>query len=95
MKTEIANIEADSFDTVPTNANDLIKGSILKFKDGFYFLGDSTEPLNGREVVPLDVAVAWVKWNDGRPEHRLTQRGSYHPERDELPDLDKAQWPNR
>src|SRR5262245_42298642 len=83
----------DGWDAVPERGNDLIRGKILKFKDGLYFLGGLAEPLNGTAVAVLDVAVAWVKWVDGKPEHRITRPGQRHPNRDELGDNDQDLWP--
>jgi hypothetical protein len=71
-----------------------IVGRILKFTDG-QFIVDKTEKLPAdTTLVAVGVVTAWVHWVDNKPvEHLVTQDGQYHPEREELADLDQDQWP--
>jgi hypothetical protein len=84
----------DGFSVEERNpSNSLIIGRILKFKDGGYTVDKTYFPNGGRYVV-RDVLFVWVHWVDGKPvEHRITNPGDVHPERDELPDQDQDQWP--
>jgi hypothetical protein len=94
MSSNLPVTAGDGWDAVPVQSSDLIRGKILRFTtEGFYFLGNSTEPLNGTIANVIDVAVAWVTWVDGKPEHRITLPGQHHPDRGELPEFDKDNWP--
>jgi hypothetical protein len=71
----------------------------LLFKKGKYFVGEN-EVLLGHEYVAfaLDWTRGWVKWADGNivnAEHMGRVADGYvPPERDELGDTDKSQWPD-
>jgi hypothetical protein len=71
----------------------------LLFKKGKFYIGEDQIAL-GREYVafPLDWARGWVKWEDGRivdAQHMGRVADGYVlPERDELGDNDKSQWPD-
>src|SRR5262249_60136629 len=56
--------------------------------------GKEPEPVKrGTQLVAIGTAAAWVKWKDGKPaETRLREPGTKMPDREELGDLDKAQW---
>jgi hypothetical protein len=79
---------------VPENAEGrYIVGRMIKFADGA-FIVDKTEALPADiELVALNVITCWVHWQDGEPiDHRVTQLGQRHPDRDELPDQDESLW---
>jgi hypothetical protein len=84
---------SDDWDTVPSeNSNSLIRGKIVKFRER-EFVVDKQCVINGASFVVEGVAVVWVKWTGGKPvEHRITQSGQRHPNRDELPDQDEELW---
>jgi hypothetical protein len=82
---------ADGFDTVPDESRGVIRGEIVRYLDGHYVIG-KTEPADGRELVVTGVTTAWVKWRGKEGKHRITEPGQYHPERDELGDLDQSNW---
>ncbi len=82
---------ADGF-AVAERSGGLIIGKLLKFINGHY-VADKTEPVAlGTELVALNVVTCWTKWQDGKPDHRITHPGQCHPERDELPDRDETAW---
>ena len=73
----------------------LIRGSLLKFTDWKWSIGKerAVEVKEGRRLIAVATAAAWVKWQGGKPvEYRLREPGGRMPERDELGDNDKAQW---
>jgi hypothetical protein len=97
MKNDVVNTNAqydDGFDVAEPVTGGLVKGSLLKFKDDAFLI-------NGSDHLPDDVTnftvvgmlTMWVRWQDEKPTHRITQRGEVHPRRDELPDQDPAAWP--
>jgi hypothetical protein len=83
----------DGFGVQERPGNNFIIGAMMKFDDGA-FIVSKTEPLPlGTVLVALDITTAWVKWWDSLPaEHRITQSGQFHPEREDLGDLDRTQW---
>jgi hypothetical protein len=94
MSNDLANA-GDGFG-VPENSgkNQYIVGKMIKFVDGTYIV-DKTETLPAdTELVAIGVVTAWVHWVDGKPvEHRVTHYGEVHPDREDLPDQDEAEWP--
>src|SRR4030081_2206858 len=93
--TEITTTDADGFAVKENSSSNLISGKIVKFNDG-RFTADKTEPLPpNTTLAAVNAVTAWVHWgDDGRPvEHRITQPGQRHPEREELPDQDQSLWP--
>jgi hypothetical protein len=75
----------------------LIKGIILKFKDGIY-TANKTEVIeqapNGPFFVVVRIVTAWVHWENGKPiSHKITQTGELHPYREDFGDLDQTEWP--
>lgn len=91
---DIAIIKDDGFSVAEKSSETLISGKMLKFNDGRYTV-DKTELLPPNTVLAAVGSVTvWVHWVDGKPaEHRITQSGQQHPEREELPDLDESAWP--
>lgn len=70
-----------------------IIGRLMKYKDGLYYVDGNQHQSGGRYVV-RGLVVAWVKWQDGKPvDHKVTPTGGYHPDREELGDLDQSLWP--
>ncbi len=72
----------------------IIRGTLLKFSDRTWSTGKEGTPVpEGRQLVALSTAAAWVKWADGKPvEYRMRLAGRSLPEREELGDLDRKQW---
>lgn len=90
-------VHNDGWAAVPDNVGGMIKGTMLKFKDGFYF-ADKTlmlpEDQTALHLAAVDVVTCWVHWQDKLPaETRITQPGQPHPQRDELGDTDQSKWP--
>jgi hypothetical protein len=87
----VTTTDGDGFDVAEPRTG-FITGSLLKFIDRDYF-ADKTEKLpEGTTLVVTGVVTAWVKWEDGKPEHRITHAGQAHPDRDDLPDQDESLW---
>jgi hypothetical protein len=91
--SEIIATADDGF-SVREKTTGTIIGKMIKFLDGRYIV-DKTETLPAdTTLVALGVVTVWVNWVDGKPiDHRVTQPGQQHPERDELPDQDVSLWP--
>jgi hypothetical protein len=82
----------DGWDTNLPETGGLLHGKTVKFRDGKYF-ADKTADITGKILVAADIVACWVRWWDGKPtEHKITEPGQLHPERDELGDDDEAQW---
>jgi len=91
MSNDLVPTDGDGFDVAEPRTG-FITGSLLKFIDRDYF-ADKVEKLpENTTLVVTGVVTAWVKWEDGKPEHRVTHAGQVHPDRDDLPDLDKSLW---
>jgi len=89
------NTNIDGWNDVAAEANArVLRGTLLKFADWNWTRGKETEPVKrGTQLVAIGTAAAWVKWKDGKPaETRLREPGTKMPEREELGDLDQAQW---
>jgi hypothetical protein len=84
----------DGWATVPTSSSSLIRGARIRFADGHFYLGGSSEPLPpDLELVVMGAVTLWQSWRKGKPgEQRVTQPGQQHPDRAELPDQDQTQW---
>jgi hypothetical protein len=91
MDQQNAGPVGDGFDEVPREGTGIIQGDILQYLDGHYVIG-KTEPADGREFAVMGVMTLWTKWVANQAEHRITEPGHYHPERDELGDLDQTKW---
>ena len=89
-----SNNEADGFSVAERSGNNLIVGKMLKFTIDSKYKIDKADILpDNTTLVAVDVTTAWVKWQNDKPiEHRITQPGQGHPDRDDLPDQDKATW---
>jgi hypothetical protein len=91
MSQDLVPTDGDGFD-VPEPRTGFITGSLLKFIERD-FVADKTEHMpEGATLVVTGVVTAWVKWEDGKPEHRVTRAGQAHPQRDDLPDQDESLW---
>ena len=54
---------------------------------------EGTKVPEGRRLVAVGIAAAWVKWKGGKPvEYRMRVGRTPLPDRDELGDLDETQW---
>jgi hypothetical protein len=82
----------DGWDAVPTSDSGMIRGRLAKFTDGHYPINKSSEPADDRELAVFGVVTLWIKWVGNKPEHRVTQPGQRHPDRDEMGDLDQELW---
>ena len=94
LKVTTSNNEADGFSVAEKSGNNLIVGKMLKFTIDGKYKADKADILpDNTTLVAIDVTTAWVKWEDCKPvEHRITQPGRVHPDRDDLPDQDKTTW---
>jgi hypothetical protein len=91
MSNDLVTTDGDGFDVAEPRTG-FITGSLLKFIDRDYF-ADKTEKLpESTTLVATGTVTAWVKWQDGNPEHRVTHAGQAHPQRDDLPDQDQSLW---
>jgi len=88
------NIVTDGFTVAEKAGNSMIFGKMLKFTIEGKYKVDKTDNLpDNTTLVAVDVNTGWVKWQDSKPiEHRITQPGHLHPDRDDLPDRDKTTW---
>jgi hypothetical protein len=84
----------DGWVTVPDSSSSLLRDTHIKFVTGNFCYGKTSEPLPADlELVVMGVVTLWQRWRKGRPDdHRITQLGQHHPEREELPDQDPADW---
>ncbi len=82
----------DGFSVNDGTSVSMIEGQMIKFVDGNFFADKVKLPADTTLVV-VDMVTAWVHWQAGKPiDHRITQPGIPHPEREELPDQDKGKW---
>jgi hypothetical protein len=90
----ITDSQTDGFSVAERGGNNLLVGKIAKFTIDAKYRVDKTDHLpDYTSLVAINVTTAWVKWQGGKPiEHRITQPGQVHPDRDDLPDQDKATW---
>ena len=83
---------ADGFAVGEKPANIMIVGQMIKFDNGIYKVNKTETLPPDIELVAIGVTTAWVKWREKRPvEHRVTL-SQQHPDRDDLPDQNKAEW---
>ena len=84
---------ADGFAVGEKPGNTMIVGQMIKFDSGVYKVNKTETLPPDIALVAIDVTTAWVKWWEKRPvEHHITQLGQQHPDRDDLPDQNKAEW---
>ena len=96
-KRESTPISNDGWDDTAAEAESrVIRGSLLKFSEGRWYIGTENEPVKeGRQLVAVANAAAWVKWQGGKPvEYRVREPGVPMPEREELGDCDRTGWEN-
>src|SRR5215468_7028233 len=94
MSTSVSIVPTnDGFAVQEHRTSGLIIGRMLKFQDGVYKCDKADFDPGQSQFVAQGVVTSWVKWQDRKPvEHRVTQDGRYHPEREELGDLDQELW---
>jgi hypothetical protein len=92
--SEITLASNDGFAVPEKSGGSAIVGKLVKFSVDGRFVVDKTEPMAAdTTLVAMAVVTAWVCWKDGRlVEHRITQPGQYHPDREELGNLDEKAW---
>lgn len=72
----------------------IIKGDILKFKDGKWFAGKSPIPLGPDLRLAAGATTnAWVTWDDGEPTYVAPDARGVLPERETLGKTDEEAWP--
>jgi hypothetical protein len=91
MSNDLVPTDGDGFDVAEPRTG-FITGSLLKFIDRDYFANKVEKLPEGTTLVATGTVTAWVKWQDGNPEHRITHAGQAHPQRDDLPDQDESLW---
>jgi len=85
----------DGWNDAAAEANErVIKGVLLKFADWNWTKGKESTPVAaGTRLVALSTAAGWVKWEGGKPiEYRTRESGRRLPDREELGDLNEADW---
>ena len=96
MKTDVAIVNVDDGwkAAAAESAENVIKGTLLKFSDWRWTAGkEGTEIEEGRQLVALDTAAAWVKWKNNKPvEYKMRVPGKRLLEREDLGDNDQNQW---
>jgi hypothetical protein len=91
--SNIAKLD-DGFSVQENLSSSYIQGKMLKFIDGRFVVDKAEELPTDSTLVALNVITCWVHWENGKPiDHRVTQPGQQHPDRDELPDQDESLWP--
>jgi hypothetical protein len=98
-KRKSAPIASDGWNDTAAEADErLIRGTLLKFADWRWSSGKEGEVVEvkeGRRLVAVATAAAYVKWQGGKPvEYRLRELGVPLPERGELGDCDPTAWEN-
>jgi hypothetical protein len=96
-KRESTTAFADGWDDTAAEAEArLIRGSLLKFSDWKWSIGkekEAVEVKDGRRLIAVATAAAWVRWQEGKPvEYRLREPGVSLLERGDLGDNDRASW---
>jgi|KBSMisStandDraft_5_1062788.scaffolds.fasta_scaffold956499_1 hypothetical protein len=82
-KRESAPIFTDGWDDTAAEAESRIVGK------------ENEAVKEGRQLVAVSTAAAWVKWEGGKPiEYRVREPGVPMPERGELGDCDRTEWEN-
>jgi hypothetical protein len=91
----VQNEDDGWLDTAGEAGERVLRGTLLKFSDWTWTKGkEGIEVPEGTQLVALATAAAWVKWEDRKPSrYVMRQPGSRLPEREELGDTDKADWP--
>jgi hypothetical protein len=92
---KVPPLSDDGWDDAAVEANErVMKGILLKFADWKWTKGKESTPIeDGTQLVPSSTAAAWVGWENGKPvEYRMRQPGRRLPAREELGDLDQAEW---
>jgi hypothetical protein len=75
MSNDLATTDDDGFGVDEPN-NSFIVGSMIKFNNDHAYIVDKTQELTaGTRLVALSVTTAWTHWQEGKPEHHVTQPG--------------------
>jgi hypothetical protein len=85
----------DGFSDAAADANaKVLRGTMMTFSDGRWHRGkEKTEIKDGTRFAAVGTAHYWQKWADKQPvETIMREPGKRLPERDELGDLDEADW---
>jgi hypothetical protein len=93
---EITTTTGDGFGVAENRSNaSPIIGRMVKFtNDGRFVVDKTTQLPTDTTLVAVGVWTGWVHWQDGQTvEHLKTQEGQPHPEREDLPDQDRSEWP--
>src|SRR5262245_61270622 len=106
MKTEdLKTMSTDIATATQTEADNILGAvrqeqnfeKILKFKKGFYKVGNDDVPLGATFLAhTIGWTKAWLKFIDSKLVERKMYRaakGQVPPEREELGDLDQTKWP--
>ena len=92
MAQELTIQGEDGFD-VQERSGSFIIGGMIKYHDHVYTLNKAEPVLPDTTLLVIRIITCWVRWWDQAPtEHRVTRSGQLHPQRDDLPDKDKALW---
>jgi hypothetical protein len=84
----------DGFGVPENRSASPIIGKMVKFNDGRFIVDKTSELASDATLVVVGIWTGWVHWMDGEvAEHRKTQEGQVHPEREDLPDQDESLWP--
>jgi hypothetical protein len=77
-----------------SGANPII-GKMVKFTNDGKFVVDKTTGISPETtLVAVGCITAWVHWVDGNAaEHRITEEGQIHPDKEDMPDRDESLWP--
>jgi hypothetical protein len=79
-------------DAAADNAENAVRGTLLKFSDWLWFRGKESTKLD-EGTVAVETSHAWVKWQDKKPvEYRMRVPGKKLPEREELGDHEESNW---
>jgi hypothetical protein len=97
-ETRLPAASADGWDEVPETGGSLIVGFKVKFdfNNRCWLIDDAkiAPEAEGDTYAVFGVKAVWTKWGEDRkPQHRVTQPGQRHPERNDLPDNDEGEWP--
>lgn len=77
------------------SGSSFIIGKMLKFTNEKTFVYDKSTVIPPETTfVAVGCITAWVHWVDGNAiEHRVTEEGQIHPDREDMPDRDESLWP--
>src|SRR5215472_4430213 len=84
----------DSFTAIGSSADSLIQGELVVFRKGKYPSGmDRDGDMTEAVLVVLDVAEAWIRFEDQKPVQAIVRTGTAPlPPRDTLGYTDQSEW---